>query len=307
MTEKLFSFIECYRHRIEESLRENIPLSSEARASMLNDAICYALFPGGKRWRPLLTLLGAQLAGREALDALEAACAMEYLHTSSIILDDLPAMDDASIRRGRTAVHLIYGESIAMLAALSLLNEAYALLARNARRTGACSMTGRLIELAARSIGPDGMIGGQTIDLSVGNARVDDGALKSRNLKTTSLMRLTLSAGALACGASDEEAEALASFGNYLGDAYQICDDLIDEHGAAELMGKPTGQDSRHCRLSFASRLGAQDARRLAAESLEEGYRCLRVQFGDRQEVTLLHDAAGLILQAAGEKAIVAA
>jgi geranylgeranyl diphosphate synthase, type II len=307
MTEGFFSFIDVHRRRIEESLLENLPISSEAFASNLNEAILYALFPGGKRWRPLLTLLGAQLAGRRAMDAIEAACAMEYLHTSSIILDDLPAMDDASFRRGRSAVHLVFGEGMALLAALSLLNEAYALLARNARRAGACAATGRLIESAAQCIGPNGMIGGQTIDLSMGEGNQETSALKSRNLKTTALMRLTLSAGALACGATDADTEALATFGNLLGDAYQICDDLIDEHGLSDQIGKPARQDSRHCRLSFAVHMGAHEARRLAAETLEAGDRCLRERFGDRLEVDLLRDAAGMILESVSTQTMIVA
>src|SRR5262249_31784521 len=231
MSERLLSFIDCHRQRIDHALTDYLPLSSQPHTEALNKAIYYALFPGGKRWRPLLTLLGAEVAGARAKDTMQAACAMEYLHTSSIIIDDLPAMDDAPTRRGRMALHLVYGESVALLAALSLLNESYALLARNACQHGMSESVGRLVEEAARCVGTNGMIGGQTVDLFLQGVGQDSSALVSRNLKTTALMRLTMSAGAIACGADEEDAAVLADFGESLGVVYQICDDLLDALG----------------------------------------------------------------------------
>lgn len=301
MTERLITFIRRHRQAIEEELSDRLPLSFQPHAQRLNEAIRYSIFPGGKRWRPVLTLLGAELAGAGAGAAMPAACAMEYLHTSSLILDDLPAMDDADVRRGRTTLHLAFGESVAMLAALALLNESYALLARNARDLGNCGAASRLIEEAAACIGANGMIGGQAVDLALQGAGRGPEALASRNLKTTALMRLTMAAGAIACGADDDDAVALADFGESLGMAYQICDDLLDELGASDALGKPAGQDSRHARSTYVAELGIERAHQLAVSLVEDGARSLRNRFGSRPEVDLLADAAGMILQGAAQ------
>ena len=288
-------------------LDERLPRSAQPHAAQLNEAIRYSLFPGGKRWRPLLTMLGAQLAGAAPAAALPAACAMEYLHTSSLILDDLPSMDDAGVRRGRETLHLVYGESVALLAALALLNESYALLARAAREAGCGEAAGRLIEEAAACIGANGMIGGQAVDLVLQGQGRGPEALVSRNLKTTALMRLTMAAGAIACGADDDDAAVLADFGESLGMAYQICDDLLDELGASDALGKPARQDSRHARSTAVAELGVEGAHRLAASLVEDGVRSLQDRFGERPEVDLLADAAGMILHGATQLTVAAA
>jgi len=231
-------------------------------------------------------------AGGSAQSALPIACAIEFLHTSSLILDDLPAMDDAQLRRGRPALHLIYGEGLAVLAALALLNQAYALLAR--------AGTGRLTAEAARCIGTDGMIGGQAADLDIRASRGNSHALASRQLKTTALARLTISAGAIASGADERDVAALARYGECLGAAYQICDDLLDEFGESATIGKNVGQDARHLRPTFTAQLGAEGARRLALDFLAEGKQALRERFGERQTASLLIEAADLVISGVG-------
>src|SRR5262245_27721635 len=153
MSDRLTNFITHHHPMIEAALEQSLPLSAQLGAERLNEALLAAVFPGGKRWRPVLSLLGTMAAGGDQQSAIPIACAIEFLHTSSLILDDLPAMDDAKLRRGRAALHLLYGEGLALLAALALLNQAYALLAR--------AGTERLIAESARCIGTDGMIGGQ--------------------------------------------------------------------------------------------------------------------------------------------------
>jgi geranylgeranyl diphosphate synthase type II len=231
-------------------------------------------------------------AGGSAQTALPIACAIEFLHTSSLILDDLPAMDDAQLRRGRAALHLVYGEGLAMLTALALLNQAYALLAQ----TGAS----RLIAEAARCVGTDGMIGGQAADLDIRASRGNSHALASRQLKTTALARLTIIAGAIATGADERDVSALARYGECLGAAYQICDDLLDELGESATAGKNVGQDARHLRSSFTAQFGAEEARRLAHDLLAEGKQALRERFGERQTASLLIEAADLVIGGAG-------
>ena len=277
---------------IEAALERSLPLSAQHGAERLNEALRAAVFPGGKRWRPVLTLLGTMTAGGSAQTALPIACAIEFLHTSSLILDDLPAMDDAHLRRGRAALHLVYGEGLAMLAALALLNQAYALLAQDG--------TGRLIVEAARCVGPDGMIGGQAADLDIRASRGNSHALASRQLKTTALARLTIIAGAIAAGADERDVSALARYGECLGAAYQICDDLLDELGESATTGKNVGQDARHLRSNFTAQFGAEEARRLAHDLLAESKQALRERFGECQTASLLIEAADLVIGGAG-------
>lgn len=277
---------------IEAALERSLPLSAQHGAERLNEAMRAAVFPGGKRWRPILTLLGTITADGSAQSALPIACAIEFLHTSSLILDDLPAMDDAQLRRGRAALHLVYGEGLALLASLALLNQAYALLAR--------AGTDRLIAEAARCIGADGMIGGQAADLDIRASRGNSHALASRQLKTTALARLTIIAGALAAGADERDVAALARYGECLGAAYQICDDLLDELGESATIGKNVGQDARHLRSTFTAEFGAEEARSMALGLLAEGKQALRERFGERQPAGLLIEAADLVIGGVG-------
>jgi geranylgeranyl diphosphate synthase type II len=292
MFDRLTNFIARRQPMIEAALEQSLPLSAQHGADRLNEALRAAVFPGGKRWRPILTLLGTITAGGSAQSALPIACAIEFLHTSSLILDDLPAMDDAQLRRGRAALHLIYGEGLALLAALALLNQAYALLAR--------AGSTRLIGEATRCIGTDGMIGGQAADLDIRASRGNSHALASRQLKTTALARLTIIAGAIAAGADERDVAALARYGECLGAAYQICDDLLDELGESATVGKNVGQDARHLRSTFTAQFGAEEARRLALDFLAEGKQALRERFGERQTASLLIEAADLVISGAG-------
>src|SRR5262249_51977244 len=248
MPEKINAYVNQRRCFIEAALEKRLPLSSQPHARRLNEVRRSAVIPGGKRWRPVLTLLGADLIGSSARNAMLAACAMEFLHTSSIIFDDLPAMDDADMRRGVPALHRVFGEGVALLAALALLNESYCLLARAALENGRREMSARMIIEAATCVGGNGMIGGQAVALALRGAGQGTDALQSRNLKTMALMRLTLTAGAVACGADEDDATALGAFGASLGAAYQVCDDLMDDLGASGAIGKPVKQDARHRR-----------------------------------------------------------
>ncbi len=295
MTNRLAKFIAANGQTLESALERWLPLSEKAGAQRFNQALHYAVFPGGKRLRPMLTLIGARLAGGDPQIALPAACAMEFLHTSSLIFDDLPAMDDANLRRGRAAVHVMYGESMATLAALALFNQSYALLARSTRHRPELSQT--LIAEAAECIGADGMIGGQAIDLELRTTGVGREALTNRNLKTTALMRLTMTAGALSCGANEADIAALARYGECLGAAYQVCDDLLDELGESELIGKPARQDERHLRPSFVAELGIEGAYGLAMSLAEDSKAAITRQFGFCHESLLLMDAVDFVIR----------
>ncbi|HZB43652.1 MAG TPA: polyprenyl synthetase family protein [Pyrinomonadaceae bacterium] len=288
-------FVASERDPVEAALRRGLPVSTLAGAARLNEALEYAVFPGGKRLRPALALLASRLAGASRAQALGVACAVEFLHTSSLILDDLPSMDDADVRRGRGALHLVYGEGLAVLAAVALLNQSYALLSE-----AGCGDGGALLRAAARCVGSDGMVGGQVVDLETRAASADEEALASRDLKTVALMRLMMTAGALACGAGAGETLTLADFGECFGRAYQVCDDVWDEAGAGGVTGKPARQDARHRRANAVTGFGAEGARLFARRLVARGVARLHEQFGPREEVTLLSDAAHYVLDSTG-------
>ena len=294
MTERLTDFIAQHGAEIECALRAHLPTSSHAGAERLNDALAYALFPGGKRLRPLLALSAARLAGATHEQGIIVGCAVEFLHSSSLILDDLPSMDDADLRRNRRALHLVFGEGLAVLAAIALLNQAYALLTRSA----VAGTTEALLGEAARAVGADGMIGGQVIDLELQSNRASERALASRDLKTVALMRLMMVAGALARGADDETIATLAKFGECFGRVYQICDDLMDELGESALSGKTARQDARHLRPSAVSVLGIDASQNLAVSLVREGASLLVRKFGERSsDARVLVEAAQLMLR----------
>lgn len=297
MSERLLHFIARHGEEIERALGAHLPVSSQPGAERLNDALRYALFPGGKRLRPVLALAAARLAGATDEQGIVVGCAVEFLHSSSLILDDLPAMDDADLRRNRRALHLVYGEGLAVLAAVALLNQAYALLTRAGQTGERAGTTESLLREAACAVGADGMIGGQVIDLELQAERANDRLLASRDLKTVALMRLMMVAGALAHGADKETLAALSRFGECFGRLYQICDDLLDELGASAASGKTARQDARHLRPSAVSVLGTGASRKLAVALVEESASVLAGKFGERGEARVLADAAEMMLR----------
>jgi len=229
---------------IEAALLSYLPQCQHPGAKGLDNALHYAVFPGGKRIRPILSILGAQVLGADPGLALPAACAVEFTHTSSLIFDDLPCMDDAQIRRGIPVLHHVFGEEVALLAGIALLNQSYAIYGQ----------TPDLIAEATRCIGVDGMVVGQAIDLlsqDGGGEPVDEWQKKQaeRNRKTSAMMRLALTAGALACGAAPAEVAPLGDAGQSIGEAYQLADDLLDGERSRNRAEKTLEQNSFH-RLS---------------------------------------------------------
>ncbi len=260
---------------IEAALRKFLPQSGTGKTGTLDQALQYALFPGGKRLRPHLTILAAQIFGALDERVLKAACAVEFVHASSLIIDDLPCMDDADLRRGKPPLHRAFGQDVALLAAFALLNQAYALF----------GITSPLIREATECIGLDGMIGGQEIDLSNHDGH---SSLDERDRKTSALMRLSLTAGALALGASRERVEPLAAAGQRLGRAYQIADDLLDLGTPNQPTGKTTGQDLRHGRPSHHGRIDIDASYDEVRGQVQQARHALIESFGPKDEVAAL-------------------
>jgi geranylgeranyl diphosphate synthase type II len=214
---KLAQFAARHRRSVETALDKHLPQSPESFDTDLNAALRYSVFPGGKRLRPMLTLLGAELFGAFPEDALPAAAAVEFIHTSSVIFDDLPSMDDSPDRRGKLALHVEFNEAIAVLSAVAFLNSSYKLVTLDVAPANAV----RMLHDTVDAVGTVGMVGGQAIDLT-------HATHPALNLKTSSLVRLALRLGAIPAGATDDELDSLTEFADLLGDAYQMSDDLID-------------------------------------------------------------------------------
>jgi geranylgeranyl diphosphate synthase type II len=231
----------------------------------LAEAMRYSLLAGGKRIRPVLCLATAEGFGCAAADALPTALALELVHTFSLVHDDLPALDDDALRRGRPTAHVRYGEDIAVLAGDALLNHAFALVCDaqsgpDARRLAA------LGELTS-AVGLRGMIGGQYRDVRPEQALDGGGLERTSRLKTGALLGACAACGAIVAGAGEGEIVTARAFGVELGLLFQIVDDVLDETGSDDELGKPAGSDARRGRRTFASELGLEGARTHAAES----------------------------------------
>jgi geranylgeranyl diphosphate synthase type II len=236
----LWKYVEDKMPQIEQSLREHLPLAPAKIETKFNEAAEYALFSGGKRLRPVLTLLGAELVGGQSEIIVPAACAVEFIHTSSLIFDDLPCMDNSNERRGKTSLHEMYGEGLAVLVAIGFLNAAYNLVFVNHKNSPE-----RAIEAhfeIVECVGAAGMVGGQSVDLALAKGTNSNDSLTVdydfetvRNLKTSALMRLALRVGAILAGANHQELTHLSRFAGLLGDAYQLSDDLLDLEEDAQM------------------------------------------------------------------------
>ena len=251
------------RHReVEAALRR---LVEPSRAPAVAAAIEDSLFAPAKRLRPILALLVADLLRGDPASVLPAGCAIEMVHTASLILDDLPAMDDAKTRRGRPTCHVAHGEATAVLAAFALNNRAFEILAEGWAGGPDPLVRAGLARELARAIGPDGMIAGQSVDLLMEGRTIDFPTLEFiHSRKTGALFMASAATGAVASRARPAETAAVVAYAKNLGLAFQIVDDLIDAVGAAAEAGKDVGQDAR--KTTFVSFAGAEGARALAEE-----------------------------------------
>jgi geranylgeranyl diphosphate synthase, type II len=244
----------------------------------VHQSMAYTLLAPSKRVRPVLTLLCAELCGGKTARAVPIAASVELVHAASLILDDLPAMDDAPLRRGRPANHREFGEAIAILAAFALLNLSFGTIAT------ACEppLSTRISQLLSDAIGTDGLVGGQAADLLATDRSINFEMLERIHRgKTGSLFVAAASAGALSAGAATEATAALAAYAKNMGLAFQIVDDLLDVEGDPVETGKTVRADAR--KTTFVSFSGVAGARQLARELCETADRAL-TPFGKRAD-----------------------
>jgi geranylgeranyl diphosphate synthase, type II len=224
---ELWAYLELHREAIESALHSNVPAAPSKVGTSFNEAAEYCLFSGGKRLRPILTLLGCELVGGIPQSVLPAAVAAEFIHTSSLVFDDLPCMDDAAERRGVESLHQKFGEGMAVLVGLAYLSDAYGLIS-NCEAGSSATRIAAIREMV-ECVGPRGMIGGQAVDLVMAGAEEQIRASEDvRNLKTSALMRLTLVVGAILGGGDEHQLDTLRRFATLLGEAYQLSDDVLD-------------------------------------------------------------------------------
>jgi geranylgeranyl diphosphate synthase type II len=277
----LAPFLEATRLRVDRRLAELIPAPGSDPA-VVTGPIHYALTSPGKRIRPAVLFAVGRLFRADEEPLLDPACAVEMVHASSLVFDDLPSMDNADLRRGRPTVHRVHGEAMAILAGLELLHRAFGVLAEEGKRRRGFPL-GEMVELLSRAIGVDGVVGGQAVDLTAPPKSVDLPTLEFiHSHKTGALFIAAAEAGALLSGARVAERRAVVDYAKNLGLAFQITDDLLDVVGDAATMGKPTGADAG--KTTFVSFLGVDGARRLAAELTGFAEECLR-PFGARGEL----------------------
>jgi len=280
-------FADACRRDLEAALEHWLPAPPEC-PSRLHEAIRYSLLAGGKRMRPVLVLAAADAVGLGHPDArrlaLPAACALEMIHTYSLVHDDLPAMDDDTLRRGRPTAHVVYGDALAILAGDGLLTEAFALLAREPDLQGPAIATRKLqtIALIARSAGVWGMVGGQVLDLQFegaprqGDADADLQRLQDIHArKTGALIRAATGAGAIMAGGTADQVAAVDAYATELGLCFQIVDDVLDVEGDAAQLGKSAGKDQAAGKLTYPALFGVEGSRLRAQECAERGREAL--------------------------------
>jgi geranylgeranyl diphosphate synthase type II len=283
----LAEYLEMRRAQVDAALERYLP-APPACPQGLFDAMRYSLRAGGKRLRPILTLAAAEtvsdIAGSEASwpaveIALPAACAIEFIHTYSLIHDDLPAMDDDSLRRGQPTNHIVHGEGMAILAGDGLLTEAFALMATEPPDPALTPRKLRAIKVVATAAGATGMVGGQAIDLLAVGAASSFDAERLQDMharKTGALIRAAATAGAIMAGAGEDAIFAVEEFGRHVGLAFQIVDDILDVEGDATHLGKTAGKDAKAGKPTYPSLFGLDASRRLAAERHENALAALR-------------------------------
>jgi geranylgeranyl diphosphate synthase, type II len=278
----LEAYLNDRRQLVDAALARFLP-SEDTPPPSVHRAMRYSVLAGGKRLRPILVIAGAELVGAQSSRVMPTACALEMIHTYSLIHDDLPAMDDDDYRRGRLTNHKVFGDAIAILAGDALLTLAFQLVAQNAALTGVdakvvCDVVAEIAEAA----GTLGMVGGQVVDIESEGKTITPEALEYIHIhKTAALLRASLSVGARLGGADAAALAAVGEAGQSLGLAFQIVDDILDVEGSLETLGKTAGSDERKQKVTYPALHGIEASRREARRLIERTKSRLAV-FGAR-------------------------
>lgn len=259
----LTTYLKERREAVEAALQQTMP---EGTPERLREACDYSLLAGGKRLRPIMTVAACEAAGGAAELAMPMGCALEMIHTYSLIHDDLPAMDNDDMRRGRPTNHKVYGDGMAILAGDALLTEAFAVVARIGG-----DKAGRCVAELARAAGASGMVGGQVLDvLATGSQPSEAQLIAIHRKKTGALFVAAVVGGGICAGADDETLTALRAYADAAGLGFQIIDDVLDVTADLATLGKPPGSDQAAGKTTYVDILGIEGARSRAKACLAE-------------------------------------
>ncbi len=280
----LKAYLKAKQNTVNAALRkfwDNI----EPYPTLLVQAMRYSVEAGGKRLRPILCIAASEVVGGSEADAMPAACALELIHTYSLIHDDLPAMDDDDLRRGKPTCHKAFNEATAILAGDALQAGAFELLAAAGRnQPGNASKWLEVIYLIAGAAGYSGMVQGQMMDISSEGKEISLEALETlHRLKTSALIEASVQAGAILGGGNPKEITALGAYGRYAGLAFQVADDILNVEGTPEMLGKPVGSDRDHQKATGPSLMGLEQTKARAGELIDSALKELRI-FGKKGE-----------------------
>jgi len=280
----LKQFLAERKELVDKTLEKLFPSAVGLEKSVI-EAARYSLFAGGKRLRPILCMQAAEVVGGSLEDVMPVACALEMIHTYSLIHDDLPAMDNDDFRRGVPTNHKVYGEAIAILAGDALLTEAFGFVAGMA--TDRCIPAEKILQaigILTRASGYRGMIGGQVIDLESENRDVDLATVEYMHVhKTGAILAACLELGALLGGGADQDIASLIKYGQHFGLAFQITDDLLDVEGDPQVMGKQPGSDVAKNKKTYPALLGVSKSRESAKLHVNEALNAIR-SYGESAE-----------------------
>lgn len=290
----LTEYVARQQSRVDAALERWVPAESIAPES-IHKAMRYSLFAGGKRIRPILCMAAAESVSDSPVGIESCACTLELIHTYSLIHDDLPALDNDDLRRGVPTCHKVFGDAIAILAGDSLLTLAFQVLAQmDCPATQKVSLIAEL-STAAGTVG--GMIGGQVCDLE-GEGKPPDAALLEaiHRAKTGALLRASLRMGGIYAGAGDEQLNALSCYGEHIGLAFQIVDDVLDVEQSSEALGKTAGKDAQQQKITFPSVYGLERSRQMAEEERLAAHLALRPLDKDVKSAHRLRELADFIV-----------
>ncbi len=280
LSEKPFDLAAYLREKkamVDRALEASFP-AAEGPASDVIDAMKYSLFAGGKRLRPILCMAGAGAVGGDETDVLPVACALELIHTYSLIHDDLPLMDDDALRRGKPTCHKVFDEAIALLAGDGLLTESFALMtAPELTERVSPHLILTVIALISKAAGYGGMVGGQVVDIQSEGKTVDLSVVEFIHThKTGALISASVASGAILAGGDKSQIEAITVYGGKIGLAFQISDDILDIEGDSQTMGKTSGSDQRKGKVTYPAVIGIDRAKEVRQELVEGSIQSLQ-------------------------------
>ena len=281
------------QQRLVDAELDRLVPAATAPPETIHRAMRHSLFAGGKRIRPILCMEAARTVSGDVDSVAAAACALELIHTYSLIHDDLPALDNDDYRRGKLTCHKVFGEAVAILAGDALLTQAFQVLAELPVADGRKALM--IAELAVAAGSTTGMIAGQVADLE-GEGKPPDAQLLEtiHRAKTGALLRASLRLGAIFAGAGESQYQALSCYGEHIGLAFQIVDDILDVEQSSESLGKTAGKDAQQQKITFPAVYGLAESHRMAKLECERAHQTL-AGFGNR--AARLHELADLIVQ----------